>query len=1771
MNIKSLLCAWATFALAFSALAGTGGNCQKNAQSLSASQSVKLVAEYDPDEKEYWEDSGVAYFKVKLSKGSEATIWISGGASSELDISVDTDMDSESFVGFDPSESFSGGVQACYLYSDSWDEEYDPSSETFYVCISGDVGQQTSLYFQKSIKTFTIAGEYDSPISLTMKTKEQNYGGTMVTEGGETWFKAKLTAGAAYQVRTARGSAKTKALDIDFDATTLDIEEDFAYELANTNNVKYWVYPETTATYKFCVSGDEKQAYTLYYRQIPARTPEQHAYQELAESNSYAVALAPGRLCATREYYDAIPDESLARMYVKKGQRVVFETSGAATQIRLVAFDAKGTQLVANETMGNANNDCRVAFQASADGYYYLGVYDPNLGPEDEPGAEKVTLSGAFCDAVPAADDWDPADDAVTGASQLIAAPATSESSVFDAAVTVAHGPHAFNAGDWYDVYAISCRKGVTYRLRAAFADDGSTTDLTLAAKVFTVAKSKETALKTTGSLFADSSAEALTFTATDNGTVYVRVQVAEGVGLTFPEHLLYAVAYKDAEATLGWLQVLTKGAEGNWHLGSEKVNYANGAVVNVVGSQTVTFGAVSGFATPVAVTTNVVAGVGIGAGLVQVTGIYNDSYDRYQVTRAKKKIWVSDDETSGAVALGLTKTAKEYPRTLWKADPRDLFSFTSKAGVYYDFELVDTTLDGTGDAQFEIVDAENVVLAGPMTKLEKTQLAAGALYLRVRHADPSAPVDASYRLVASSHDAGTIKFKQAAYSVSENSAYATLTLVRSASEGVVRVRWATAAGTDEDEQANALPGRDYYPADGEVVWADGDKKDKTIQVRLIPDLKATREENRKFFVNLAVMDADDLEDGEYLAQLADTSASVTVVEATAAAGGTVSAVSYGSDDTPIASAKKPVAYATAGGVARIKLRRSAFTSDTRIAVRAVAVTNAKKYKDTAKSGIDYEAYSQVIEWEAGDGDDKEIAVHLLESSDLTVSKQFTVTLTALTKDGSESYDKATLSAAAVTVKIANDTVSKSFSTVAKEMKTDGIAATAKGSWYADADGALTCEKTAAASMTFQVTGPGLFVANPSVSGCGTLTCRVGSGETAVCSGKTVLIVPAGKQKVVFALTDGEDESSVSFDVFEDGKSYRWTPFADVVPVDPYYNANVTVLWPSLTWSVPEALEREGVVYRVRLGQSKKPTEVLGTNLDETTCAIPDETLVAGKTWYWALDYACPEKGEEPSEEDWTAGPSVWSFTTVSADSQRTVVVGTDAYGEDFYESITNNLPIELLVGVKADFEIGPSAGDSVKSRVLSGSLPPGLKLDGAAKKGTITGTPTKAGVYTALLQTATGTAKKPVWATTQRLTFNVTELGTAVGTFRGTLREDGTALERMAARVGGITFTTSAAGKLSANVTVAGRTYRFSGTGYDAVIAQNDGADGADKTLSVTLTEKEKYGSTTYLNELVIELPDGCDASAQCGELPTARLHLYVPTANGKALSCETDYSCSLYRAPEASDTLKKFAGYYTVSLVAPDVTTEDGVPAGNGYLTLTVSDLGAVKVAGRLADGTSVSASTQGALLGDAADPASCEMIVPLAVGSSAYALGGELCLLWSADTDDTVTTTVDPAFALEWYKDGTSATRDGDPLSLELSPAGGFYNTVWNLQTYYLNRDFTLDGVEVLLQGNAVVLAGTKGESVSDMKYSLARATGLATGTLTYAGTKKISHYGVLTMNRAVGSPLADDIWTAGFFLHKVSKTWTESIPFGILMSPDELDRDWSETEFPEAAVE
>lgn len=91
-------------------------------------------------------------------------------------------------------------------------------------------------------------------------------------------------------------------------------------------------------------------------------------------------------------------------------------------------------------------------------------------------------------------------------------------------------------------------------------------------------------------------------------------------------------------------------------------------------------------------------------------------------------------------------------------------------------------------------------------------------------------------------------------------------------------------------------------------------------------------------------------------------------------------------------------------------------------------------------------------------------------------------------------------------------------------------------------------------------------------------------------------------------------------------------------------------------------------------------------------------------------------------------------------------------------------------------------------------------------------------------------------------------------------------------------------------------------------------------------------------------------------------RLHGSVQTPGGAVFEIDGCHRRFAVKSDtEAKTLLAQFARYYTAQLMPPFSGTTDPLPAGCGYLTLNVNTrTGSTRIAGKLADGTSVSQST-------------------------------------------------------------------------------------------------------------------------------------------------------------------------------------------------------------------
>lgn len=447
-------------------------------------------------------------------------------------------------------------------------------------------------------------------------------------------------------------------------------------------------------------------------------------------------------------------------------------------------------------------------------------------------------------------------------------------------------------------------------------------------------------------------------------------------------------------------------------------------------------------------------------------------------------------------------------------------------------------------------------------------------------------------------------------------------------------------------------------------------------------------------------------------------------------------------------------------------------------------------------------------------------------------------------------------------------------------------------------------------------------------------------------------------------------------------------------------------------------------------------------------------------------------------------------------------------------------------------------------------------------------------------------------------------------GTFFGVLKEEDGVLTNGLPALASVTFTASSAtvSGFSAKVMLAGKTYTFKGQGWDV----DDGT-----TCSKTLELVHKVNNVAYTSTLAIEVPGGKTA-AEGDWLKSggnATLTMNVPDANGKGVQAGVVYRGAVNRQNAKIQgyltALASFAGYYTVALAPKGVTLKDGVPAGNGYLTIAVDNKGTAKIAGLLADGsTKVSLSVSAcALVEDHGSANGFAMVVPVYQCKAPHCFGGVL-RLYAAAAENLPSgapwqIVVDAKSHLLWNNDNAALTYGGKQgFGLDLEPCGGWYDTVFNLQTYYLGSSFSVGtadvaefpkeplaagfaystkaqpgGLDLEFTGDAPVHAKqtlVKDAGLVDFSRSLnpcnvavkfARATGIYTGTCSLwseneAGTvqkevKGLKFAGVFLLARGPEGDVLEQAVGAGAVtqtatLRDGAKTrkWTFSAPFDIL---------------------
>lgn len=1821
--------------------------------SEGSSRTAKLVDGTD----EFDESTGVFYAKLLVEVGQPCTVYTTGKSSVHMDVYEISNATAKEPT-YDQSWAFSGATESddknyrIWLEADDWglfqgdtfvrggiDYTY------FYLKITGSVGQSVTLNHSNSVilpkQSKTEEGTDLNPKAITFKTTSVTHPSTSFING---WycFSASLKAGVSYKIGILGSTAVTMKVEHATKYTPVKLEPLAAW--SGDGNIGYVFTPSTSGTYRIQLVSDKGGKFKFRYQTMGKRTPEEHKPTPIDAPTAETPVTTfdgcqPGhRNDPTSGFRDDVIDEQLFKVELQKGETYAFATTGAETNLVMELYDAKGAILESNRRGSKENPfDCKVVFRPSAAGAYYLGVCQNLANDEtDVPTYGKVGLTVSLVTKGDT-DEWDPADDdvlAVPAESYLAPALGMAGDDVIEKGAL--HGKHVLGETDWADCYGIACRKGITYRFRAKTADADSAALWPLMGRVYAIATDSKGKVTKTEKWSGDLVKKGISFVAPAHATYFMEVVAEGGKGVvTFP-YELHSLASDPKGGNLGTLRVLIHGADAaTWSLESDGKNppkYPSGAcvIVPTEKSDKVVFSSASGRTAP--------AKAAIPAfvdGQATVEGWYSDTCDspaddyRLDATKGDGGPKADKVTTLKPAALGKGKTAPSVSRTLWAADAADWYKFTIAPNTCYVFNLVDGKTDG--DARIEVFASADAS-AAPMASGTKIAYLSRVTksttyYVRVSHADGGC-ADSQYVMEYYSQAVGAVGFSKSAYTVKDNVAYLSVPVKRTGGKaGLVRVHYETQAIT-------AVPGEDYEPQSGELEWKDGESKDATIKVKIIPDLVAKWAESRSFALVLSAIPQDERGEGEWVPYFKTSRAEVTIADATKAAPGTVQFCGWGYGDDAFANAKKPAAEVAAGDDLLLWLSRTG-GSDGRIAVKVTPT------KGKAKAGVDFEATPETIVWEHGDDEAKPFRLRTYRASDAYVA--------ARTLSVKLSSDKAAGGAAkklggAVTVSIVSPEMSKSVEAYAAAEKAAGLTvkAGAKDTWYFDNAGSLRSVTPAPGksdTLTVTLTGPGKLSFTPyfdkeNPEDASTFTCVNGKKSVPLAFGEeTVLYLPSGKAtlKFTFARAKGSASDAIaSFADVGDGQAFAWKPLplpACVSPIPGEVAATEAACPPTedevvkFMWTNPNDPE---IAWLFTLDEDKKKlgktsARIVPQQCDEPEIAVPvvctdcgEDVVPKGsvgteKTYYWRVDSVFLKDGQPVLTN---VSPKVWTAKPMKcADKPQALLAsGTDANGVEIasLEKIGTMYPVTLVQGVAANIQL---SGENVRQDATkveyalaagSAKLPAGLSV---SKTGGIVGTPTKTGtadcaVCIKVSYVNTKTRKtETVVGSTIGFRFTIVDPGLAAGTFSGLaatddarIADDGSLFGKA---FGPVSVTATAAGKITAKVTLGGTDYKFEEkkAGYGACVpALENGLPGVTVTLTnvATLTTKEggKKKSWKCPNTLTLVTTRASADDPTALDAPmTAEFNLHLLSADGKSILSNVVWKGEARRGnakiAAVAERLSAFAGYYTVSL---NPANEVKGVTGSGYLGITLDKKGAAKVSGVLADGSKASCSAAASFVSELAD-GSARLLMPVYVRVNdtkkafKQAFGGWLTVVRG---EDGIARVVSEGQALRWLNTDKTKSADGTAgYELAVEPIGGIYNTVYNLQRYYLDEEFRIQGLDLdeipadFFGGKVPTVYPGSFDAILDwqinslklaanpanMTFSFKRATGIWTGTFDIFvegqakkfGGKSYSHRGVLVMYRDPAATIGEDVPMMGFCLLPMkigTRSWTASLPFDVV---------------------
>ena len=1088
--------------LAADVAAAATGSCQKEAASLSLGKTVSgtLVDEYDPDYEETT-GSAVYYFKLKMSRGSSATLVMSGETPYIADVYEDGIYEGESESSppwWDDASNPYAAETRFILRAEDWDEDA-PKTVTYYVVIYGEnIGDSFSLQTMSGEVEPTLPQGIDADTAVMVTPKSTFASVTKNLEeahGSGYYFKASLTAGQKYYFGTY--DATTNRTDIKIDGLndssivptmTPVTGEIGGKQIAGGTHAGYCVIPSNTTTYVIYVSNGssgQNLSITLHHKVVDARLPSAHTFVSLTATANSAAITPAYRNNPDSGYFDSTIDDALVSVNLEKGVKYLFNVDNLSSDpgnLVMELYDAKGNILLSSRKgmLGEGTVGPMFVYEATTKGTFYVGVCQDTADSKgDESPVAGVTGRISFS-AVTAADDafLDEYDLSATdpNADVTPVTPVIGEYGQAPEAVDAAGQVHSFGLTDWTDTFSLPVRKGITYSFSVtpetgSFTYGGANVAVSGAGfayvgTIYTLSGKTKNVLLT----IPDMSAAPLSIQASANTTYYLDVtKDGQGVPAVYSLH-----ATASAPDGLGYLTVNIHGptaeAGAGWYLKGDSASLKNASGTTVLlpasDSVTVKFTAVKGFSTAADVTGAVKKN-----DTTTFDAYYNDTFDPLDDnpdTRQKEPV-----SNKAYAPTKLTPSAKGVTalRSLWKVDEADWFTFTAAAGTNYKFALSDVE----GDPEVRVYGPNSWTTESSYVLLtnvaEAVQISAekGTYYVKVAHANTEDPANSAYTLTAVSAVPGVVKLAKTAISVKDSAGYADVSVSRTGKDGVMRVKYRTeGAQTDKD---NAY----YYPANGVLEWAANDNKAKTVRVKLVP--YAGWGTNKVVKVVFSAISPDDESfdrENEYVATfekdkktgLPLDTATITIAASAKKAPGTIQVAG---SETP----KKPVLNVTAGGTIDIPFERV-------LGADGVVGVKVETVKGTAnKSGeTDFTPVTGNLVWNEGETAAQQVSVVTKEvAGDYTAVKTFTLKLTALTSAKTDpiQYDKPTLASATVTVNIQNEKFSEAFDTYSKTVTAaaDGytVKEGKKGQWVVNADGSFSAPNKGDLTFTFSTTG----------------------------------------------------------------------------------------------------------------------------------------------------------------------------------------------------------------------------------------------------------------------------------------------------------------------------------------------------------------------------------------------------------------------------------------------------------------------------------------------------------------------------------------------------------------------------------------------------------------------------------------------------------------------------------------------------------------------------